>query len=55
MKESTKKLGEIVKNIYVEDGNTQTPAIEIIAGARSLRDTLTIMKRFKTFFKVEEK
>ena len=40
--ESTKNLGEILKKIHVEDGNTQTPAIENITGTQSLRDTLAI-------------
>ena len=41
---STKIISEIVKKIDLEDGNTQTPAIENITGTQSLRDTLTFMK-----------
>ena len=39
----------------MEDGNTQTPAIENITGTQSLRDTLTHMKGSKNFFKLVEK
>ena len=39
----------------VEDGNTQTPAVEKIIGTQSLRDTLALMKRSKIFLKLEEK
>ena len=53
--ESTKQLGEIVKKSDVEDGNTQTTAIEILTGTQSLRDTLSLMKRSKIFFKSVEK
>ena len=42
--ESTKQLGEVVKKSDVEDGNTQTPAIENITGTQPLRDTLSLMK-----------
>ena len=52
--ESTKKLDEIVENSGVEDGNTQTPAIEIITGTQSLRDDSTLMKRSKNFFIFQE-
>ena len=51
---STKNLGELVKKSDVEDGNTQTPAIENITGTQSLRDTLTHMKGSKNFFKLQE-
>ena len=47
--ECTKQLGEIVKKSNVEDGNTQTPAIESITATQSLRDTLTLMKRSNFF------
>ena len=53
--ESTKHLGEIVKKSDVEDGNTQTPALENITGSQSLRDTLSIMKRSQNFFNIVEK
>ena len=52
--ESTKQLGEIVEKSEVEDGDTQTPAIEIITGTQSLRDTSTHMKGNKNFFKLVE-
>ena len=45
IKESTKHLCDIVKKSDVEDGNSQTPAIESITATQSLRDTLTLMKR----------
>ena len=47
--ETTKQLGELVTKSHVEDGNTQTPAIQNIIGAQSLRDTLTLMKRSELF------
>ena len=50
----TKKLDEIVKKSDVEDGNTQTLAIENTATSQSLRDTLSFMKRSKNFFKLEQ-
>ena len=50
----TKKLDEIVKKSDVEDGNTQTPAIENTTTSQSLRDTLSFMKRSKNFFKLEQ-
>ena len=53
--EPTKQLGEIVKKSEVQDGNTQTPAIENIAGTQSLRDTLTPMKRSRKFFNLQGK
>ena len=52
--ESTKQLGEIVKNSDLEDGNTQTPAIKNTSISRSLLDTSTHKKGKKTFFKLEE-
>ena len=45
----------MVKKSDVEDGNTQTPAIEIIIGTQSFRKTLALMKRTKNFFKLEKK
>ena len=55
--ETTKQLGKIVKTRDVEDGNTQTPAMENITGIQSLLDTLPFMKKSRTsnFFKLEEK
>ena len=52
--ESTKNLGELVKKPNLEDENTQTLAIENISSTRSLRDTLSFMKKSKNFFKLEE-
>ena len=49
--ESTKQL---VKKSNIVDENTQTPAIENITGTQSLRDTLTLMKKSKNFFKLQE-
>ena len=49
--ETTKKL---VKKSDVEDGNTQTPAIENTTTSQSLRDTLSFKKRSKNFFKLEQ-
>ena len=49
--ESTKQL---VKKSNVEDGNTQTPALENTNISRSLLDTLAFMKRSKNFFKLTE-
>ena len=48
--ETTKNLGEIVEKSDVENGNTQTPAIQKIIGTQSLRDTLALMTRSKNFF-----
>ena len=53
--ESTKQFDEIVKKSDVEDGNTQTPAIEIIIGTQSFRKTLALMKRTKNFFQIRKK
>ena len=53
--ESTRKIGEIVKKSHVEDGNTQTSAIEIITGTQSIRDTLAFRKKIRNFLKLEEK
>ena len=49
--ETTKKL---VKKSAVEDGNTETPAVENTITSQSLRDTLSTMKRSKNFFKLEQ-
>ena len=49
--ESTRQL---VKKSDIVDENTQTPAIENITGTQSLRDTLTLMKKSKNFFKLQE-
>ena len=46
---------EIVRKSDVEDDYTQTPAIENITGAESLRDILSFMKRSKNFFILGEK
>ena len=53
--ETTTQLGEILKKSAVEDGNTQTPAIQNITGTRSLLDNLSFKKRSKNFVKFEEK
>ena len=47
--ETTKKL---VKKSDVEDGNTQTPAIENTTTSQSLGDTLSFMKKSKNFLKL---
>ena len=52
--ESTQKIGELVRKSNVEDGNTQTPAIENTNISRSLLDTLTDMKGNKNFLKLVE-
>ena len=52
--ESTKNLGELVKKPNLEDGNSQTQAIENTTTSQSLRDTLSFMKRSKNFFKLEQ-
>ena len=44
-----------MKKSDIEDGNTQKPVIENITCTQSLRDTLTLMKKSKNFFKVQEK
>ena len=49
--ESTKQL---VKKSNVEDGNTQTAAVENTNISRSLLDTLAFMKTSKIFFKLIE-
>ena len=52
--DSTEQLGEIVKKSDVEDGISQRLAIKIITGTQSLRDTSTLMKGSKKFFKLVE-
>ena len=54
MIDSTKQLGEIVKKLEVEDGNTQTAAIENTNISRSLFDTLSHKKGNNKFFKLVE-
>ena len=49
--ETTEKL---VKKSDVEDGNTQTPAIENTSTSQPLRNTLSFMKKSKNFFKLEQ-
>ena len=62
----TKKLDEVSEIIkksqpsqniktILQNSENQTPAIEIIGGTQSLRDTLTHMKGSKNFFKLVEK
>ena len=53
--ETTRNLGEIITKSNIEDGNTQTLAIQIKIGTQPLRDLLALMKRWKNFFKLEEK
>ena len=53
--ETTKNLGEIFIKSDVEDGNRQTPVMKKIFGKKSLRDTLTLMKKGKNFFKLQDK
>ena len=53
----TKKLdttSELVKKSDVEDSHSQTTAIENISITQSLRDTLTLMKKSKNFFNIQE-
>ena len=52
---STKQFRGIVEKSDVENGNTQTPAIENITGTKSLRDTLSFMKEIKNFFQFRRK
>ena len=37
VKDTTQKLGELMKKSDVEDGDTQTPAIENVTATQSLR------------------
>ena len=46
--EFTKKI-EVFKKSDVEDGKTQTPAIQNVTGTQSLRVTLALMKRSNFF------
>ena len=52
--EVNKTTKKFVKKTDVEDGNTQTPAIENTTTSQSLRDTLSVMKKSKNFFKLEQ-
>ena len=59
VKESTKKLGDVIKNSKPETpqlaiANTQTPAILNTTISNSLRDTLSFMKKSKNFFKLKK-
>ena len=53
--EFTQKQGKEFEKPHSEDGNTQKPFIENIRGIQSLRDTLTITRRGKSFAKLVEK
>ena len=53
--ETTKQLGETFKKSDVEDGNTQTTAIENLTITQSLRDTLAFMKKSNNFFSNQNK
>ena len=55
VKETTQNLGELVLKSDVENGNTQTLALEKITATQSLRDTLSFLKRSRNFFKLEAK
>ena len=52
--EVKKSISESVKKSDVEDGNTQTPALENTNISRSLLDTVAFMKKSKKFFKLRE-
>ena len=60
VKETTKELGDVIKNYkkpetpHIAIANTQTPAIENTSTSKSLRDTLSFMKKSKKFFKLEQ-
>ena len=59
---STKELGEIVKKsqpsqnvkTMLQNSESQTPAIDNTTTSQSLRDTLSFMKKSKSFFKLEQ-
>ena len=53
--EPTQKLGKIVEKSEVEDGHSQTSAMENTTNSQSLRDTLSFMKTSENFFKLEQK
>ena len=53
--ECTNQLSEIVIKSDVENGNTQTPAIENITGTQSLCGTLSFRKKSKILFKLKDK
>ena len=52
---STEQFKEKFKKLVVEDGNTQTPALENMTGTQSLRDTMAFMKQSDNFIKLEER
>ena len=45
----------MIKKPDAEDGETQTPAIQIIKGTQSLRDKFALIKSSKNFFNLVEK
>ena len=49
VKESTLELGKIIEKSDIQDGNTQTPAIENTSISQSLRDTSSFLKISKNF------
>ena len=49
VKESTLELGKIIEKSDIQDGNTQTPAIENTSISLSLSDTSSFMKTSKNF------
>ena len=55
IKESTEQIGDLVKKSDVEDGHSQTPAVESTTVSWSLLDILTHMKGNRNFFKILEK
>ena len=60
--ESTQELGDVIKksqpsqNIktFLQNSESQTPTIDNTSTSQSLRDTLSIMKRSKNFFNLEQ-
>ena len=52
---STQKIRVVSRTLDVEDGYTQTPAVENMNGTQSLPDTLALIERSKKCFKLEEK
>ena len=60
---STQEVGEIIKKAQpsqniktiLQNSQSQTPALENITGAKSLRDTLAFMKQSNKFFKLKER
>ena len=53
-KESTLEVGKVIKKSDIQDGNTQTPAIENTSISQSLRDTSSFMETSKKVFKLEQ-